>query len=89
MFLEAGFALAALTYLADASAAFAADRGLIMGVYSVVLGAGYLAGNVLGGVFAQWAAFDGLAVQTIVLPAVGLASVATLPANHRPHPSVT
>ena len=84
MFLEAGFAPAALTYLADTSADFAADRGLVMGVYSVVLGLGYLAGNVLGGVFAQWAAFDGLAIQTIILAAVGLASVAALPADGRP-----
>jgi MFS family permease len=79
MFLEAGFAPAALTYLADTSADFVADRGLVMGVYSVVLGVGYLAGNLLGGVFAQWAAFDGLALLTILLAAVGLASVATLP----------
>ncbi|ROO52021.1 MFS transporter [Micromonospora sp. Llam0] len=79
MFLEAGFAPAALTYLADTSADFAADRGLVMGVYSVVLGLGYLAGNLLGGVFAQSTAFDGLAIQTIILAAVGLVSVATLP----------
>jgi MFS family permease len=79
MFLEAGFAPAALTYLADTSADFVADRGLVMGVYSVVLGVGYLAGNLLGGVFAQWAAFDGLALLTILLAAVGLAPVATLP----------
>jgi MFS family permease len=79
MFLEAGFAPAALTYLADTSADFVADRGLVMGVYSVVLGVGYLAGNLLGGVFAQWAAFDGLALLTILLVAVGLAPVATLP----------
>jgi MFS family permease len=79
MFLEAGFAPAALTFLADTSADFAADRGLVMGVYSVVLGVGYLVGNVLGGAFAQWAAFDGLATLTIILAAVGLASIATLP----------
>jgi len=45
------------------------------------LGVGYLAGNVLGGVFAQWAAFDGLAIQTIILAAVGLVAVAALPAD--------
>ena len=84
MFLEAGFAPAALTYLADTSTDFAADRGLVMGVYSVVLGVGYLAGSVLGGVFAQWAAFDGLAIQTIILAAVGLVSVAALPAGPGP-----
>lgn len=50
----------------------------------MVLGVGYLAGNVLGGVFAQWAAFDGLAIQTIILAVVGLAAVAALPADRRP-----
>jgi MFS family permease len=79
LLLQAGFAPAALTYLADTSADFAADRGLVMGVYSVVLGVGYLAGTLLGGVSAQWAAFDGLAIQTIVLAAVGLATIAVLP----------
>jgi MFS family permease len=79
--LEAGFAPAALTYLADTSGDFAADRGLVMGVYSVVLGVGYLLGNVLGGVFAQWAAFDGLALLTVILAGVAAVSVAALPAG--------
>jgi MFS family permease len=79
LFLQAGFAPAALTYLADTSADFADDRGLVMGVYSVVLGVGYLAGTLLGGVFAGWAAFDGLAVQTILLAAVGLVAIVLLP----------
>ena len=88
IFLEAGFAPAALTYLADTSTDLAADRGLIIGVYSVVLGLGYLLGNVAGGVFAQWAAFDGMAVLTIVLAAVGLVSVSVVatPARHSTRP---
>lgn len=81
IFLEAGFAPAALVYLADTSTDLAADRGLIMGVYSVVLGLGYLLGNVVGGVFAQWAAFDGMALFTIVLAAIGLLSVGTIAAQ--------
>ena len=75
IFLEAGFTPAAIAHLSEISAAFAADRGLIMGVYSVVLGLGYLLGSVLGGVFASWLAFDGLALLTIVLALIGLASV--------------
>ncbi|NUR27893.1 MAG: MFS transporter [Catenulispora sp.] len=75
VFLEAGFTPTALTHLADISARFAGDRGLIMGVYSVVLGLGYLLGTVLGGVFAQWLAFDGLALLTILLAAIGMAAV--------------
>lgn len=91
IFLEAGFTPAAIAHLADISAAFATDRGLIMGLYSVVLGLGYLAGSVLGGVFAAWLAFDGLAVLTILLAVIGLASVVAMiildrgdPALHRP-----
>lgn len=75
VFLEAGFTPAALTHLADVSAVFRADRGLVMGVYSVVLGLGYLSGNLLGGLFAGWLAFDGLALLTILLGGIALASV--------------
>jgi predicted MFS family arabinose efflux permease len=86
LILQAGFAPAALTYLADTSGDFAGDRGLVMGVYSVVFGVGYLAGSLLGGVFAEWAAFDGLAVQTILLAGVGLASVVVLPDGRSQRP---
>ncbi|MEI3867632.1 MFS transporter [Microbacterium sp. CCNWLW134] len=75
MFLEAGFTPAALTHLSDISSEFREDRGLIMGVYSVVVGAGYLLGNVLGGVFAEWLLFDGLAILTIGLAIVAMASI--------------
>ncbi|WJL94254.1 MFS transporter [Microbacterium sp. ET2] len=75
MFLEAGFTPAALAHLSDISAEFRENRGLIMGVYSVVVGAGYLLGNVLGGVFAEWLLFDGLAILTIGLAVVALASI--------------
>ena len=76
VFLEAGFTPAALIHLADLSAVWPADRGLVLGVYSVILALGYLAGNVLGGVFARWLAFDGLAVLTIGLAVVAMVSVA-------------
>ncbi|WP_347755654.1 MFS transporter [Agrococcus sp. ProA11] len=78
IFLEAGFTPAALMHLADISGEQTADRGLIMGVYSVVLGLGYLLGNVLGGVFAAWLAFDRLALLTILFAVVGMASVAVM-----------
>jgi MFS family permease len=83
IFLEAGFTPAALTHLSDISGDFLADRGLIMGVYSVVLGLGYLAGNALGGVFAGWLAFDGLAVLTILLAVFALASVSIMIVTER------
>ncbi|WP_144833367.1 MFS transporter [Microbacterium sp. BH-3-3-3] len=75
VFLEAGFTPAALIHLSEISADHRDDRGLIMGAYSVVVGAGYLLGNVLGGVFAEWLLFDGLALLTIGLAGVALLSV--------------
>lgn len=78
VFLEAGFTPAALAYLADASHAFADDRGLVMGLYSVILGVGQLLGNVLGGVVAQDAYFDGLAALTILLAVVAIGAVTLL-----------
>lgn len=78
MFLEAGFTPAALSHLSDISAEYRDNRGLIMGAYSVVVGAGYLLGNILGGVFAQWRLFDGLAILTILLAGVALISIAVM-----------
>jgi predicted MFS family arabinose efflux permease len=78
VFLEAGFVPAALAYLADVSEAFAGERGMLMGLYSLVLGLGYLLGNLLGGVAAQAAYFDGLAYLTMILAAVGIVSLGVL-----------
>ena len=78
VFLEAGFVPAALAYLADVSEAFVGERGMLMGLYSLVLGLGYLLGNFLGGVAAQMAYFDGLAYLTIALAAVGMLSLGVL-----------
>jgi len=83
VFLEAGFTPAALAYLADASRAVARDRGLLMGLYSVILGAGQLIGAVLGGVFAQAAYFDGLASLTILLAIVAMGAVTGLMVTER------
>jgi len=78
VFLEAGFVPAALAYLADVSEAFVGKRGMLMGLYSLVLGLGYLLGNFLGGVAAQAAYFDGLAYLTMILAAVGMLSLGVL-----------
>ncbi len=78
VFLEAGFTPTALAYLADQSQALAQDRGLVMGLYSVILGVGYLLGNVLGGLFAQWLYFDGLALLTSIFAVIGILSIASL-----------
>jgi len=72
VFLEAGFTPTALTHLADISQDFARDRGLLMGLYSVMLGLGQVIGAVVGGLFAQLAYFDGLAYLTMILACVAI-----------------
>ncbi|GAC1397132.1 MAG: hypothetical protein NVSMB65_16160 [Chloroflexota bacterium] len=83
VFLEAGFTPAALAYLADASALAAPARGLLMGLYSVIFGLGQLAGNVMGGLVAEAAYFDGLVVLTIGLAATAVAALGLLLALER------
>jgi predicted MFS family arabinose efflux permease len=51
---------------------------MLMGLYSLVLGLGYLVGNALGGVAAQEAYFDGLAYLTMILATVGMLSLGVL-----------
>jgi MFS family permease len=78
VFAESGFAPAALAYLADISEAASKDRGLLMGLYSIFLGAGQLLGNGLGGVFAHQLGFDGLVLLTVLLACVALGSLLLL-----------
>jgi MFS family permease len=62
-----GFTPAALTYLADVTENYAADRGSIMGLYSVFLGIGQLIGTSIGGYFADWNGVDGLILLSAIL----------------------
>ncbi len=78
VFAESGFAPAALAYLADISEMASKDRGLLMGLYSIFLGAGQLLGNGLGGVFAHQWGFDGLVLLTALLACVALGSLLLL-----------
>lgn len=73
-----GFTPAALTYLADATEDYAEDRGSIMGLYSVFLGIGQLAGTAIGGRFAQWDGIDGVLLMSAVLSAITLVSLIAL-----------
>lgn len=68
-----GFTPAALMYLADLSESFAAHRGGIMGVYSVLLALGQLIGGWIGGPFAHWRGIDGMLVLTFGL--IGVVAV--------------
>ncbi|HEX5013555.1 MAG TPA: MFS transporter [Candidatus Limnocylindrales bacterium] len=74
LFVLAGATPAALGLLADISEEFPSDRGAIMGLYSVFLALGQIAGSLIGGVAADWRGFDGLLVATF-----GLLAIAILP----------
>jgi len=73
-----GFTPAALTYLADVTENYAADRGSIMGLYSVFLGIGQLVGTSVGGYFADWNGVDGLLLLSAILAAVTAVSLLAL-----------
>ncbi|MGC1378532.1 MAG: MFS transporter [Anaerolineales bacterium] len=64
---QSGFTPAALAYLADISETQSADRGAIMGLYSVFLGLGQFMGLTIGGLFVDHAGADGMALITGLL----------------------
>ena len=72
LFVLAGATPAALGLLADISERFPADRGAIMGLYSVFLAIGQIAGSLIGGFAAEWRGIDGMLLATIVLLVVAL-----------------
>ncbi|MEK6325636.1 MAG: MFS transporter [Acidobacteriota bacterium] len=73
-----GFTPAALTYLADVTESYAADRGSIMGLYSVFLGVGQLVGTSAGGYFADWNGVDGLVLLSAILSGITAISLLAL-----------
>jgi MFS family permease len=78
LFLLAGATPAALGLLADISERFPADRGAIMGLYSVFLAVGQIIGSLIGGFTADMRGIDGLLVATIGLLLVALGPLALL-----------
>ncbi len=77
LFVLAGATPAAIGLLADMTEAYPADRGAIMGLYSVFLGLGQIIGSILGGVAAQRSGLDGIFVVSFVLLGIAL-----LPISH-------
>jgi MFS family permease len=69
---EAGFTPAALAHLAELTVPVDASRGAALGLYSVLLGAGQLVGNLLGGLFAARWQMDGVLGLTAMLAVVSL-----------------
>jgi MFS family permease len=82
-----GFTPAALTYLADVTEKYAADRGSIMGLYSVFLGIGQLVGTSLGGYFADWNGIDGLLLLSAIFGAITVVSLRSLRRLEPPSPT--
>ncbi len=72
LFVLAGATPAALGMLADVSEAFPADRGAIMGLYSVFLAVGQIVGSLIGGVAGQVRGIDGILVATLLLLGIAL-----------------
>ena len=67
LFVLAGATPAALGLLADVSERFPADRGAIMGLYSVFLAIGQIIGSLIGGFAADWRGIDGMLIATVGL----------------------
>jgi MFS family permease len=67
LFVLAGATPAALGMLADISEQHPADRGAIMGLYSVFLAVGQVVGSLLGGGAAEWLGIDGLLLASAAL----------------------
>jgi MFS family permease len=70
IFVESGFTPAALAYLAEIAEERPEDRGSVMGIYSVLLSVGQLAGTALAGPFADrlgWPFEDRWGMNGIIL----------------------
>lgn len=78
LFVLAGATPAALGLLADISERFPADRGAIMGLYSVFLGIGQIVGALIGGFVADWRGIDGMLLGTLALLLIALVPLAQL-----------
>jgi MFS family permease len=78
LFVLAGATPAALGLLADISERFPADRGAIMGLYSVFLAIGQIAGALIGGFAADWRGIDGMLLATFLLLGIALVPLSRL-----------
>jgi predicted MFS family arabinose efflux permease len=78
IFVLAGATPAALGLLADISERYPNDRGAIMGLYSVFLAVGQIAGALVGGIAADARGIDGMLIATGILLVVALLPLAQL-----------
>ena len=78
LFVMAGATPAALGLLADITESHPADRGAIMGLYSVFLGVGQILGALASGPAGDWAGIDGLLGASVVLILIAMLPVQRL-----------
>jgi MFS family permease len=78
LFVLAGATPAAVGLLADMSEKFPKDRGAIMGLYSVFLALGQIAGSLVGGYASEWHGIDGLLVGTVAMLVIAFLPLAQL-----------
>jgi MFS family permease len=81
LFVLAGATPAALGLLADISERFPADRGAIMGLYSVFLAIGQIVGALIGGFAAEWRGIDGMLLATLFLLVIAVLPISRLRAQ--------
>jgi MFS family permease len=72
VFVLAGATPAAIGLLADVTEAYPADRGAIMGLYSVFLGVGQIAGSLIAGFAANGFGLDGVLIASVFLLAAAV-----------------
>jgi MFS family permease len=78
LFVLAGATPAALGLLADVTESYPADRGAVMGLYSVFLAVGQIAGSFVGGESGRRFGIDGILASTVLLLLVALVPLARL-----------
>ncbi|HKG57495.1 MAG TPA: MFS transporter [Candidatus Limnocylindrales bacterium] len=78
LFVLAGATPAALGLLADVSEAYPRDRGAIMGLYSVFLALGQIAGSFIGGESGRRYGIDGILLATVGLLVIALVPLSRL-----------
>jgi len=81
LFVMAGATPAALGLLADVTESHPADRGAIMGLYSVFLGVGQIIGALASGSAADWAGIDGLLLASLLLLLIAVLPIHRLRAS--------
>ena len=83
---ESGYTPVAFAHLADATVSVDPSRGAALGLYSVLLAAGQLLGNVVGAPFAARWQMDGVLAVTALFAVVSLAGVARMPRSSMAEP---